>query len=468
MNVVLHGSGTRFWNLGLARVRGSLTSEASLELAEVMLQKMDISLKHDVVAIMSDGPKVMVKLGKLVKPVLHQLCYAHGIQLAILDVLYKKENPAEATQPEESDQDMEDSSFDSNIESGSESELLDDETSFVSITSNRKETIDKIREIVKLCRWPLKKETLQKHVVADKDQEMDLILDCKTRWSSLAGMLERFCDLQTSIKKSLIDVGSTISLEEWEWDRTHELVNSLRPLQRVVEAICRRAATLITADASIGFILQQLHSQGTSISQELENSIRNRIPERRTLTAGVLKYLHTGKIVDDDDTDDLFLLPSRKEIVEFLQVLLLRISTALEENEAEAGANEVPEAASGDDGSSRPKKRRKRAVDDLQKELDSAIKAAIDYSHVEKGEQQPKSLVATLKQEMKLFENGNKRGYHLTLAYESLLGIKPTSVESERVFSTSGYFCSKIRSRLNDSTLDHLCYLRSYFKQPSD
>lgn len=44
----------------------------------------------DVVCITTDGAKVIVKVGKLIKPD-QQLCYAHGIQLAVVDVIYKQQ-----------------------------------------------------------------------------------------------------------------------------------------------------------------------------------------------------------------------------------------------------------------------------------------------------------------------------------------------------------------------------------------
>lgn len=65
---------------------------------------------------------------------------------------------------------------------------------------------------------------------------------------------------------------------------------------------------------------------------------------------------------------------------------------------------------------------------------------------------------------MLLFENGGTRGDFLQRAYEFLMTIKPTSVESERAFSAAGLFATKIRSRLGDETLDALCFLKSYFK----
>lgn len=68
-----------------------MPAEKSVELLEIKLRELQISLP---VCICTDGASVMKKVGRLVE-VEQQLCHAHGIQLAVLDVLYKsKAQPA--------------------------------------------------------------------------------------------------------------------------------------------------------------------------------------------------------------------------------------------------------------------------------------------------------------------------------------------------------------------------------------
>ena len=69
-----------------------------------------------------------------------------------------------------------------------------------------------------------------------------------------------------------------------------------------------------------------------------------------------------------------------------------------------------------------------------------------------------------IKNEMDLFIKTGTRSKHITLLLEALDSIPPTSVESERDFSATGLFITKIRSRLSDDTLDSLCFLKSYFR----
>ena len=46
-----------------------------------------------------------------------------------------------------------------------------------------------------------------------------------------------------------------------------------------------------------------------------------------------------------------------------------------------------------------------------------------------------------------------------------IVNPRPTSVEPERAFPAARLLCTRIRSRLNDATLDTLCFLRSYYRK---
>lgn len=70
-----------------------------------------------------------------------------------------------------------------------------------------------------------------------------------------------------------------------------------------------------------------------------------------------------------------------------------------------------------------------------------------------------KDLTSIIKKELLIFELESNRGKNLEMCYENLQSIPPTSVESERMFSSSGIICTKIRSSLNDESLDILCFL---------
>ena len=62
-----------------------------------------------------------------------------------------------------------------------------------------------------------------------------------------------------------------------------------------------------------------------------------------------------------------------------------------------------------------------------------------------------------VQKECEVFETSGRRPANLQTLYEALLTIQPTFVEAERAFSACGLFVTKLRSRLDDSTIDALC-----------
>ena len=76
-------------NLDVVRMLKSCGAEKILQLLEKQLADFGITnMQTSIVSIVSDGASVMKKLGKI-SQLNHQLCYAHGVHLAVCDVLYK-------------------------------------------------------------------------------------------------------------------------------------------------------------------------------------------------------------------------------------------------------------------------------------------------------------------------------------------------------------------------------------------
>jgi hypothetical protein len=63
----------------------------------------------------------------------------------------------------------------------------------------------------------------------------------------------------------------------------------------------------------------------------------------------------------------------------------------------------------------------------------------------------PRKLV---KKEIRYFEDEGMKGIKLHLIYDYLSTIAPSSIEFERAFSAATQICTKIRSNLNDNTID--------------
>ena len=73
-------------------------------------------------------------------------------------------------------------------------------------------------------------------------------------------------------------------------------------------------------------------------------------------------------------------------------------------------------------------------------------------------------MVNSILADFKLYDSQKIKTKKLALLYNAFLSIKPSSVETERTFSASGNFATKIRSRLRNDTLSALVMLKRHFK----
>lgn len=167
LNIVIHGSDSKFWNLGLYRIHGSMTAEKCVELLSNSLSEFNLSLKDDIVSLVTDGASVMVKVGRI-SASYHQLCFAHGIQLAITDVLYPRPE-TNSGEPDSVGEDTSDFDSDDDENEFNEGFQLEDEGENKISHETVKPLITKVRKLVKMFkRSPLKNETLQKYVHSKK------------------------------------------------------------------------------------------------------------------------------------------------------------------------------------------------------------------------------------------------------------------------------------------------------------
>lgn len=468
----------KFHNLGLVRIRNSLPAEKCIELVQKKLKEYELDFENDikdVVAITTDGCNVMKRVGNLIKA-LQQLCLAHGIHLAVTDVLYEKKKTNKNTpspELEAEDETEEESEDESDEEDEEETEEdndweevgeLDYDINYVEevvlADADVSRVIKKLRKIVKMFRRSsLKNDILQKYVKETENKEKGLILDVKTRWNSLVDMLERFISLHDCIQKALIDLKSKISFTDEDFKVAEAVFLVLQPIKVSVEALCRRDANLITADASLKFIMDKLRKIDNEFSIKMQTALEIRIKERRTDVSGVLQYLHSGKKTSDDK---LFPTPATANIKKFIKDFVSKFST----RESLEVAKITPEANGSEKEDDPPEVVTSTpAPSSLKDELDKLIKETLKPPEKNADKIDATSALATkITKEMAAFEENGKRGTILQFVYLALIGIQPTSVEAERAFSAAGGFCTKRRTNLGDKTLSVLCFLRSYFQ----
>lgn len=479
MNLNLHchsyADGSTVKSLGLIRIVGSMPAEACVSLIKARLKLFGLTLEKDIIGMTTDGASVMVKVGRISHILHHQLCHAHGIHLAVLDVIYKQRSLVhqESNHPE-TEIDDSTSTHSEGSDSGSEE---NDEGLIIQHTGRPgqihddfKIVIDKVRSVAhKFKISPTKNdEQLQKYVQAEFGKELQLLQDCKTRWSSLATMVERFLKLKSCVRKALIDIRSSISFSEDEIAVLENLQSSLDVIKTTVEVLCRSDATLLTADTALKLMIKTLSSREDSIAKKFTLALKQRIVQRRlhSLT-GTLLYLHNPQQflneTPDPTFDDTFKKPTLQEIKD----IICNIALLDDDSEDTTSVNrpdislDTASAASGEKQSFSFK-------DELSRQLALVSSSAMDVSKVQHEHMHTDLPALTLTlthvgMEMALYENGGCRGEILTKVYKKLLSIPPTSVESERAFSAAGILCNRLRTRLNDDTLDAFMFLRSFF-----
>ena len=72
---------------------------------------------------------------------------------------------------------------------------------------------------------------------------------------------------------------------------------------------------------------------------------------------------------------------------------------------------------------------------------------------------------ANVSEELVNFAQTKVRSPLLNKLYEALKTIPPSSIESERAFSITGQFITKLRTQLGDDSIDSLVYLKSHYKK---
>lgn len=447
-------------NLGLIRIVGSMGAEACASLIDKRLDSFGICLDKDIIGLTTDGAAVMAKLGRILPVPFHQLCLAHGVQLAVQDVLYK--NNLQTHEDAESCSD-----------SGSDEQNSDDDGFVIErsrrrgvLTDEYKKIMKKVRSVVKIFKnSPTKNDaTLQKYVQAEFGKELQLLLDCKTRWSSLSIMLERFLKLKSCVQKALIDVKSAITFSDIEMLCLENLHTCLDMIKTTVEVLCRRDATILTADTAFKFLIKSLDSQDTISAKQLANSLKTRIKERRLYTVvGALQYLHNPNqfLNVTEENEDTFKKPTYEEI----KNVFYQAASTITVDDCTTTSMNMNRIESLCESSSDPSPLSFK--EKLNRQL-SLASVGSDHHHQSTSVINATDLPSMIHVEMALFENGGGRGEILKKALNGLLSIPPTSVESERAFSTAGMFCNKIRSRLNDETLDAFMFLRSRFLKKTD
>ena len=177
-NINLHIPDGDFLRIGMVRVRGSATAEVVKDVLTKKLSEYGVEIEKDVIAHTTDGASVCKKMGKLLK-IVHQLCLAHGMHLAVCDVLYKakkKSNENAETEGETEGEDEDDEEDEDESSADWLAETVGHEPELI-VCAN---VIEKVRKIVrKFRRSTTANDELQEKVEAVIGKEKMLRIDVK-------------------------------------------------------------------------------------------------------------------------------------------------------------------------------------------------------------------------------------------------------------------------------------------------
>ena len=148
-----------------------MTAECCLYLLKKQLEDFGLTMKDNIVGMVTDGASVMIKTGML-SGIIFQIGHFHGLHLAVCDVLYKKRHNIKDTNEdaEVEEYDVFESSDDENDDEPWQVTLPDDYN--VDFGDAVSDVISKVRAIVKVIRKsPLKmtacKRTVKRNLKKD-------------------------------------------------------------------------------------------------------------------------------------------------------------------------------------------------------------------------------------------------------------------------------------------------------------
>ncbi|CAG5003574.1 unnamed protein product [Parnassius apollo] len=240
-------------------------------------------------------------------------------ECAVLDVLYKADNTEGNTgitvnRPCDSS----DSEDESDIENEDKNRFVTEaDPSGVIPKLVYKELITKVRKIVKFLKGSPTRMDILNSYLESKSKDTTLILDCKTRWSSLADMIARFLEFKDAIEKTLIDLKEKTTFSDTEILILKDMSSSLNFIKAIVEELCERKSNLLIAEIALQFMMEKLAMNPDVISGQLKEALNRRILQRRNATlVSTLQYLHNPtKYYDERNTPHAFSKESHAEII---------------------------------------------------------------------------------------------------------------------------------------------------------
>ena len=250
---------------------------------------------------------------------------------------------------------------------------------------------------------------------------------------------------------ALVEIGTSTTITNAEIKIIHDLIDVLEPVKHAVDGLCRRNATLLTAERIHDFVFKTLSISNSAYSASLKFHLEIRIKDRRNAClVHLLEYLHDPDFLMENKFDIFGEYGNKNKMYTLAATLMQKLFGV-----PEPGPGEESQFASLASTSVCRDSSRASLKEELERAITSASIPATRPSIT------PNLNRRMVQKKCEVFEASGIRPANLQTLYEALLTIQPTSVEAERAFSACGLFVIKLRSRLHDSTIDALCFIRN-------
>lgn len=262
-----------------------------------------------------------------------------------------------------------------------------------------------------------------------KYSDLEPILDVKTRWSSLAYMIQRFLILIPEMKKVAIDLEFTLNFSAKQIKALETVEKMISPAIGTVKKLSESKSNLLTADIEMKKLIDQIKIIDTNnlLKTKFIENLESRFIARRTIMSDILQYLLQSIFKPSDN--QYYTEPSCEVVAEYFSSLCVS-DDCLEEKDPD-----VPVAP----------------IDSTDIDLDSLAKKS---KHCE-----AESILLELQEFQKTF----KLPPGLLKLAKSLKSIKPTSTDVERTFSVCGLVLSKSRSRMGSELLSAIIIVKNFY-----
>ena len=188
-------------------------------------------------------------------------------------------------------------------------------------------------------------------------------------------------------------------------------------------------------------------AESASLKSHLEVSIKDR---RNACLVHLLEYLHDPNFLMENKFDIFGKYGNKNKMCTLAATLMQKLFGV-----PEPGLGEESQFASLASTSVCRDSSRAFLKEELERAITSASIPATRPSIT------PNLNGRMVQKKCEVFKVSGIRPANRQTLYQALLTIQPCSVEAERAFSACGLFVTKLRSRLHDSTIDPLCFIRN-------